>query len=140
MGERGPIPKRSDDRHRRNAPERPVTKAPAAERVTVPLADPTWHDIATQLWKGLIESGQSKFYEPSDWAIAFSLCDDLSHYKYASRRSSQMLAAIMSGLSSLLVTEGDRRRVQLELSRPTSEQLESDGVVEMKKWREQLSG
>lgn len=140
MGERGPIPKRSESRQRRNTKDDAITRAPGAEKVEVPLADPTWHDIAIKLWVSLQESGQSKFYEPSDWAIAYSLCDDLSHYKYMTKRSGQMLASIMSSLSSLLLTEGDRRRVQMELQRATPDDLESEGVVEMKKWRDKLSG
>ena len=45
----------------------------------------------------------------------------------------------MSGLSDLLVTEGDRRRVGIELSRPeTGEPSESAGVVEMNEWRRRL--
>lgn len=140
MGTRGPVPKRSESRQRRNTPESSITKASGAARVAVPRADPEWHPIAKRLWNSLAKSGQSKFYEPSDWALAYSLMDDLSHYKNATKRSGQMLASIMASLSSLLLTEGDRRRVQMELSRPTPEQLESEGVTEMNAWREKLLG
>lgn len=138
MGTRGPVPKRSESRQRRNTPESTITKAVGAERVTIPPANRDWHPIAKRLWNSMKESGQSKFYEPSDWALAYSLMDDLSYYKNASKRSGQMLASIMASMSSLLLTEGDRRRVQMELSRPTQEQLESEGVTEMNAWREKL--
>ncbi len=85
------------------------------------------------------KSGQSKFYEPSEWALAYSLMDDLSYYKHMSKRSGQMLASIYSAMTSLLITEGERRRVQIEISRPTRDQLESPGVTEMKKWQERLT-
>jgi len=140
MGTRGPVPKRSESRQRRNTPKESITQADGAEEVTIPDADPDWHPIARQLWDSLAASGQSKFYEPSDWALAYSMMDDLSHYKHMTKRSGQMLASIMAALSSLLLTEGDRRRVQLELARPTQEQLDSPGVTEMNKWRESLSG
>ena len=109
MGTRGPVPKRTESRQRRNAPEVETIKAAGADDVAQPSPDPDWHPIAARLWHSLGESGQSRFYEPSDWAVAYSLMDDLSHYKASSKRSGQMLATIMSALSSLLVTEANRR-------------------------------
>lgn len=139
MGTRGPVPKRSEERHRRNAPEQPITRAAGATEVSIPEADPKWHPIATQLWESLKTSGQSRFYEPSDWALAYSLMEDLSRYKKSAKRSGQMLTAIMSGLSDLLVSEGDRRRVGIELSRPETEhKKQSEGVAEMNEWRKRL--
>lgn len=70
--------------------------------------------------------------------MLYSLMDDLTYYKAQSRRSSEMLSAIMSGLTSLLLTEGDRRRARVELSRP-SEGVASPGVVELEKWRAKLA-
>ena len=139
MGNRGPIPKRSESRQRRNEPERQITKALGADEVVIPEPDPNWHPIALRLWESLEASGQSRFYEPSDWAVAYSLMDDLSYYKAGAKRSGQMLQTIMSSLSSLLVTEGDRRRLSLELNRPNGEASEDDGkVAVMDKWRQRL--
>lgn len=137
MGDRGPVPKRSEDSHRRRPPAQPILRAPGADDVPIPEADPDWHPIASDLYRSLAASGQARFYEPSDWMFAYSLMDDLSSYKKQTRRSSQMLATILSGLSSLLVTEGDRRRVQIELSRAPIHG-DTEGVVEMQKWRDQL--
>ena len=139
MGERGPIPKRSDERHRRNASERDVVSSPAAEGVQAPAADGSWHPIAKRLWRAAKESGQSRFYEPSDWAVLYSLMDDLSYYKSGSKRSGQMLQTIMSSLSSLLLTEGDRRRLQIELARPGSEDPSRAGASEVERWRGKLT-
>jgi hypothetical protein len=139
VGTRGPVPKRSEDRIRRNEPEVATTIALTDGEVHIPVPDPLWHPIARQLWDSLSSSGQSKFYESSDWAMAFSLMDDLSYYKSANKRSGQMLASILSAMSTLLVTEGDRRRVGIELARRTSEELESAGVAEMKHWQQRLA-
>ena len=50
-----------------------------------------------------------------------------------------MLATIMSAMSSLLVTEGDRRRVQIELARPNADDSEENTkVAVMDKWRQKL--
>ena len=137
MGTRGPVPKRAESRQRRNASDVDIKRAAGADDVARPEPDPDWHPIAARLWHSLGESGQSRFYEPSDWAVAYSLMDDLSYYKSSSKRSGQMLATIMSAMSSLLVTEGDRRRVQIELARPNAEDSEeSTKVAVMDKWRQ----
>lgn len=144
MGTRGPVPKHSEDRKRRNSPatdagvEKVVVES--SVDISIPTPDANWHPIALRLWDSLALSGQSRFYEPSDWALAYSLMDDLTYYKFATKRSGQMLASIYAQMSSLLITEGDRRRVGIELARKSSEELESAGVMEMNKWREALTG
>jgi len=140
MGERGPIPKRSDERARRNAPEREVVKADGAKKVPIPAADRNWHPIAKRLWNAMKKSGQAVFYEPSDWAVAYSLMDDLSYYKNQHKRSGQMLAAIMAALTSLMLTEGDRRRLQIELFRQAAdEERLSAGQAEANEWQARLT-
>lgn len=138
----GPIPKRSDEGDRRTIARKQqqpggITKATAGEHVSIPDPDPDWHPIARMIWDAAHESGQSKFYESSDWAVIYSLCDDLSYYKKMGRRSAQMLASINSMLTSLLFTEGDRRRVQIELDRKTDEELKSAGVALMEDFARQ---
>ncbi len=137
MGARGPVPKRSEDRRRRNKPVGGVVRAESgADGFVPPEAGEHWHPIAVDLWEAAKLSGQSRFYEPSDWIVLFSLCEDLSLYKFSARRSGQMLQSIMSGLSLLLLTEGDRRRLQIELSRAVAESGElSDGVAEVISWQ-----
>ncbi|MFD6636757.1 hypothetical protein ACFWDN_13180 [Micromonospora chalcea] len=125
MGLRGPVPNREDDlarpRERKGGDVQSVTKG-EARPTKVPNADRDWHPIARKLWDSVKESGQTDFYQQSDWAILYSLCDDLSHFKKSSKRSSQMAQVIYSSLGNLLVTEGDRRRVRIELSEPEEEQ------------------
>lgn len=87
----------------------------------IPNADRDWHPIAHKLWDSLKGSGQADFYQSSDWAFAFSLCEDLSYYKKSGKRSGQMLQTIYSAFERLLVTEGDRRRVRIELQEPEPE-------------------
>ncbi|GGK13145.1 hypothetical protein GCM10010124_02120 [Pilimelia terevasa] len=122
---RGPIPNRDDDlarpRHRNGREQAPATRG-ELRPVTVPDPDPDWHPIACRLYEALRTSGQADFYQDSDWAFAFSVCDDLSHYKRATKRSGQMLQSIYSAMERLLVTEGDRRRVRIELHAPESDE------------------
>ncbi|MFC4334075.1 phage terminase small subunit [Salininema proteolyticum] len=130
MGERGPVPSRDTDlarpRSRKGASETAATKAEGLPSF-VPDPDPDWHPIARMLWDSLPDSGQSRFYQQSDWAFAYSICDDISHFKRTKKRSGQMLTAIYSAMSSLLVTEGDRRRVRIELE--TDEDDTADTAV-----------
>jgi hypothetical protein len=132
----GPVPNRSDDlarpRERGNASDPGITQG-TLRPVTMDQLEPgeDWHPIAVRVWESCHTSGQADFYQDSDWAILWSLCEDLSHYKQGSKgvdretgelynkpRSGQMLQAIMSQLNSLLLTEGERRRVRIELTQP----------------------
>lgn len=79
MGQRGPAGKRSEDRIRRNADYTPVTKGEAGKRTAAPfVADEEWHPIALNLWESLENSGQSAFYEESDWAVAYFMCEAIT--------------------------------------------------------------
>lgn len=114
---RGPVPKRSTERRRRNKPEGiPITSAPAAvAAVECPPADKDWHPIAHDWYESLAVSGQAQFYEPSDWAAAELVVIAID--TFVKKPSAMMLASIQSAMSNLLVTEGDRRRLRLELER-----------------------
>lgn len=140
MGARGPVPNRSEDLSRErdaNRGDRPDISKGTLLPVIIPEPDPEWHPIATMLWESLAASGQSSYYQQSDWAFAYSLCEDLTRYKEPLvnketgetyfKRSGQMLQAIYSAMSNLLVTEADRRRVRIELTAPEPE--EDDAVV-----------
>ena len=88
-------------------------------------------------------SGQKDFYQNSDWAFAYSLCEDLSVYKssgqYVGRggRSAQMLQTIYAAMTNLLVTEADRRRVRIELEPPSPEETPA-AVLAIADYREAL--
>lgn len=132
MGARGPVPNRSEDLSRErdaNRGDRPeITKGVLRPVVDVPAPDEDWHPIATNLYLSLATSGQADFYQDSDWAMAYSICDDLSFYKKNDfKRSGQMLQTIYSAMERLLVTEGDRRRVRIELTEPA--QSEEDAAL-----------
>lgn len=141
MGSRGPVPNRSEDLSRSRDAERgdraPITKGELRPVLDVPAPDEDWHPIAQRLYLSLASSGQSDFYQESDWAFAFSLCDDLSYYKKQGQRSAMMLSSIMSAMSNLLITEADRRRVRIELSEPEPEEEEA-AVLAIADYRKDL--
>ena len=127
MGTRGPIPNHSSDlsRDRSRKPERNAVATKGLRRpVTVPEPDPDWHPIATMIWNSMLSSGQTDFYQDSDWAFAWYVCEEVSLYKKPKvaadgsehhRRSGQLFQTITSALGELLLTEGQRRRVRIEL-------------------------
>jgi len=118
MGARGPVPKRSDQRVRRNKPAVPVEKVESIGVVAVPelgFDDP--HFLTVDLYRSLSESAQARFYEPSDYQIARSVLHFLDQQFKTSRPSGQMVQSLFSQLTDLLLTEGARRRVRLEVER-----------------------
>lgn len=111
------VPKRSEQRRRRNKPAVPVTKG-RARGSTVPEPKPEWHVIARDWFVSLGRSGQSAFYEPSDWAQAFFVAEIMSRaLDQGQRPSATLIAQVFAGATELLTTEGARRRMRLELER-----------------------
>lgn len=121
MGTRGPIPARSDMRVRRNKPDVPIETVEAIGLVEIPdldMDDP--HPLTLEIYLSLRESAQSRFYEPSDWAYAKFTLHFADQLLKSPRPSGQMLATVQTMFSELLVSEGSRRRVRLEVERSQS--------------------
>jgi hypothetical protein len=132
----GPVPKRSDQRRRRNKPEgAQLARAKGAAVVAVPAADPAWHPVAVDWFESLKESGQSAFYEPSDWATARYVATAMSTNLKGERFSSMLFSSVMSAMTDLLTTEGARRRARVELERAEPE-AEPASVAIMARYRD----
>lgn len=138
MGQHGPMPKRSEERTRRNKPENeggiPLSKG---ERVPfkVPPVDKDWHPRAKQWYRSLARSGMRDYYELSDYEMARLLCDALT--EYYKRPTAMMLATILQGMTSLGVTEGERRRMRIELEDPKENETPAS-VTAIRDYRAQL--
>ncbi|WGY03670.1 hypothetical protein QI633_07855 [Nocardioides sp. QY071] len=90
---------------------------------TIPDPDPDWCHAARLMWDSACESGGAAFYESSDYATLWLLCDQID-YLYrtnkdgeAKPRSPEMFKAVLTGLGNLLVSEGDRRKLHIELEK-----------------------
>lgn len=111
-----------------------------------PAPDPEWGKVAKMAYKALLTSGMADFYQDSDWATAWIVLSELDVYRtkgpimvkddvtgkmvqatdadgnpmtYPTHRpSGQMFQAIMAALATLGMTEGERRRMKIELSEP----------------------
>lgn len=141
MGTRGPVPKRSTQRRRQNKPETPITAGKGATDVPVPPSEDHWHQLAKDWYASLAQSGQAKWYEPSDWATARYVAEAMSRNLLAGAKfSSVLFASVMSAMSNLLVTDGDRRRVRLELERAgEGGDADDDVVSELAQYRERAA-
>lgn len=167
MGTRGPIPNRDGDLARPR--ERKGSDAQAATRgellpVTPPDPDLDWHPIARMLWDSLGSSGMRDFYQNTDWATAYLICDEIHTYltpgidkaatkaateaaggekvtvRYPERRLSGMtFTALLSAMAALGVTEGDRRRMRIELEAP-KEPEQSAQLYAIEGYRDLLEG
>ncbi|MGA2307367.1 MAG: hypothetical protein ABSH29_24740 [Acidimicrobiales bacterium] len=113
MATRGPVPKPSSQRRRRNKESAPTTAPTAPVAPPAPEPDPDWHPIASAWFCSLGESGQAQFYEPSDYATARYVAEAMTRNLASSRLSGQLFAAVMSAMTELLTTEGSRRRARV---------------------------
>ncbi len=135
----GPVPNRSDQRRRRNKVE--IDKAPLAVAdgiVRGPECPPEVSGLAREWYESLRTSGQSVYYADSDWTSARIIARAIE--KFEERPTAHMLTAILSGFGSLAATEGDRRRLKIELERaPEIDADEEAAVAEIDEWRARLS-
>lgn len=140
MGTRGPVPNRSTDLSRARDANRgdrmPITKG-ISRPADIPEPDPEWHPTARLLWDAACSSGQADFYESSDFAYLYHVCEELDRYKRDKKRSSMMFAALNQAFEALLITEGARRRVRIELQDETDED-EGAVVMQMDDYRKGL--
>lgn len=150
----GPVPKKDAERRRRNrTPDSGGLSALPAEvvnldetihgEVEIPEPDPNWEPLTKSYWDSFAGSGQSMYYEPTDWMTAYMLMETLDRHlkpqdvKVGESKPPEgaggdvwyhfeaklipipagVLSSILKGLTSLMATEGDRRRLRLELER-----------------------
>ena len=117
-GSGGPVPKRSEQRRRRNKTDMPVEITPAPPTTPdAPTSSPDWHSIAREWFDSLARSGQAAWYQASDWAQARLVAEMMDRLCQAEKPNAQLFASVLAGASSLLTTEGERRRLRLELAR-----------------------
>lgn len=138
--EAGPVPKRSDQRRRRNKVD--IDKAPVslpAGVVRGPEAPPEISGLARDWYDSLRTSGQSVFYADSDWASAWIIA--IGVQKFTERPTAHMLTAVLSGFGSLAATEGDRRRLRIELERVAAlDDDEEAAVVALDAYQRRVTG
>ena len=137
----GPMRNRPEDLSRGRDAERgdrpPISKGTLREVTDVWAPSEDWLPMVQELYLSAAESGQSDFYQKSDWMLWYSLCEDLNYYKKMGKRSGQMLQTIYSTMTELLVTEGARRKANVILTEPEPEEDDA-AVLALAEYREEL--
>jgi len=154
----GPPPKKDAERRRRNkTPDHGenLSAIPAevvnvdellVGEVEIPELDESWHPIAKQIYESVKRSGQVLWMEPSDWSVLYLLCESISRdlnpqvigitedgeiKKATIPLKGASLTGYLKGMASLMMLEGDRRKLRLELERKArlDAAAAGDGVV-----------
>lgn len=140
----GPVPKKDAERRRRNKTpesEGSLSAIPAqivnvdellVGEVEVPQPDEDWHPIAIQIYQAQMKSGQVLWMEPSDWSMLYLICESISRdlnpqvvgiteegdvVKDVIPLKGASLSGYLKAFEALLMAEGGRRRLRIELER-----------------------
>ena len=77
--------------------------------------------MAKDWFRSLAQSGQAKFYEPSDWQYARFVAWQMSEHMNSEKPQAATLGQIIKANEQLLVTDASRRRLRLELLRDSGD-------------------
>lgn len=155
----GPVPKRSEERRRRNK----TTDSGVSNEVTTVIADPealedvslvdaptpnpAWGWLAMMQYDAARLSATRDFYEPTDWAQLFLACEALDQadkeqavviqsgpsagevVMVRQAISPAMLAAVNRLFGDLMFTEGQRRRARIEIERRSASTIVKQPVT-----------
>jgi len=91
------------------------------------------HPIAMEWYESLAESGQARYFEPSDWQAARVVAYEIGRMLNRREASGQLLSSVWSAMGDLLSTEAARRRVRMEIDRGLAAEDEDADVVELYK-------
>ena len=107
-----------------------ASRASIIEQVDAGLTgEEAWHPMARDWYRSLSESGQSRYYQPSDWQTARVLAEMLSKALSSGRVTAALMERWQVGATELLTTEGARRRMHLELERTSRVDPKEEAAV-----------
>lgn len=146
MATYGPTPARDAERRRRNAPPHPIVKVgpDAAEQLPFrlnfapepPAAPDHWHPFVIDLWEGLLADPARLWMGTGAWATNFVMCENLSRMllpriaatipageggeaqviREEIPLAGSELAGVIKWLEKVGIYEGDRLRIQKEIT------------------------
>ena len=152
MGARGPVPKRSQERRRRNA-ESQSEKLKVHGLVSVPTLPKTAHPIARRWYRSLAQSAQCQYFEPSDWAAALMVVEQMTRLldpqAVVTKEGDVVMvqgplggpafASLWSAMADLFTTESARRRAHIEVERlAEQESAAPEGVSAIADFRKRM--
>lgn len=131
----GQVPYRSGDLSR----ERDAKKSARGEIRKGTLKDlywydcpENWHPSVKAIWYSVPESGIYEYYQNTDLAMLYALLEDLDRAKKKNGTPPAMLLnTLYTQLNGFGFSEGDRRRMRIELeAEPTEDPIETRAVSE----------
>lgn len=119
MGSRGPIPKRSNERTRRHKAGKDgieIKKGEALEWEWVE-ANEEWPDYVQEYYNAFQQSGMKMYFQQTDVRQLYLACEMMAQQFNTGRPSAMMIAEAFKLLDGLGATEGERRRMKIELEK-----------------------
>lgn len=133
MAGRGPVPERSDERRRTNKDAVDIEQVALTDDIYGPELDlPDAHQLAKDFYEGIRQSPQSQYLQPSDWQKARICVQMLSDYLTDPRKGAIKAQVALQAMNDLLITEGERRRLRIEVARAEAQQ---DQLAEQRRKR-----
>lgn len=139
MGQRGPLPKRDAERTRTNSTfeDGIALKKGVALPYEWREPDPDWDPKIIDYYNSFRESGMAAFYQSTDVATIWLACEIYSRQFATGRPSAMMWAEASKMMAGIGATEGERRRMHIELEAEKEEGPDLK-VVAMDSARERL--
>jgi hypothetical protein len=105
--------------------------------IPIPNADPEWMPLARSWFNSLKLSGQSDFYEASDWATAVAAAK--AYDIFLRTYNASILASFVRLSERLGATITDRKRSRIELDDPEPADADEDAADEaVQGWQSRL--
>lgn len=134
----GPLPKRIEERRRRNVVPGETTVVMDGV-VEIPPARDDWHPTALAWYESLKDSGQSQFYEPSDWAQAVYAADLITK-SLQPEATAAAAGMALAAMKELLTTESERRKAKLQVQRTNGGEPEAEKPTAIDEYRKMVTG
>jgi hypothetical protein len=124
------MPKRDAERRRRNARLGPeLIELPAGEAPKRPAPSADWHHVIREWWDGIVSAPQAELYTSAEWGWIKYLAHRESVNLLQDRPSAQASALFLAAQGDLLVTEGARRRLRVDLTKHAESDPVHDAIL-----------
>lgn len=130
MGERGPTPKRDDQRAGHRAKSERARKLKMTNAAVIPEPREDWHPAALYAFDAACLSPVSDLYDSAAWAMLLLYCDLLHTHYTAARPSAEMFKHAMGLSARLLLAPADQLRARLEVTPPEDGENPSGDDIE----------
>jgi len=137
-----PTPKRAAERLGHAHEKKGLLPNVDSVRIVGPVKPPALpkglHPDAGRWYRSLRQSGQARYFEPSDWALAVVIARQMSNLSSLGAASNaNLFKTVMEAAESLLSTESSRRRARIEVERVTGN--DGEKPKEIRDYRSRLA-